>query len=335
MRIARRAAIAAAFALPFAASAAFAADKTVTLGYQTSALPYIVGIQDGGLARATGWHIDFRRFNSGAEIFAAIAGGAVQGGDVGSSPFAAAVSNGIDVQAVYVLAGAGEDEQLIVRNGSGINSPADLRGKHLAAAPVSTDHYMLLSVLKQEGIPENAVTFLTIPQPQIVAGWARGDIDAAFVWNPALDELLKTGKSLLTAEQVAARGAPTFDALVFTTAFIHDNPDFVRSYVHAVNGYYADYASHPDDWNAGSDNTKKLAALLGATPAQHADDLKSHHFPTATEQLSATWLGGGIATALKNTAAFLKEQHKITTIADSYAGASAPEYLASSVHAAN
>ena len=97
--------------------------------------------------------IDFRRFNSGAEIFAAIASGDVQIGYVGSSPFAAATSRGLDVKAFYLASISGVDEALVVRNGSGINSLADLKGKKLAAAPVSTDHYQLARV-DQERRPE-------------------------------------------------------------------------------------------------------------------------------------------------------------------------------------
>ena len=98
----------------------------------------------------------------------------------------------------------------------GIETPADLKGKKLAAAPVSTDHYQLLAVLKQEGITEKEAQVIAIPQPEIVAAWKRGDIDGAFVWDPALTELKKDGKVLLTSGQVADRGAPTFSAIVAT-----------------------------------------------------------------------------------------------------------------------
>jgi taurine transport system substrate-binding protein len=79
-------------ALALMTGAAQAADKTIVVGYQTDALPSSVGIANGDFEKATGAKIDFRRFNSGAEIFAAIASGDVQVGYVGSSPFAAATS---------------------------------------------------------------------------------------------------------------------------------------------------------------------------------------------------------------------------------------------------
>ena len=307
-----------------------AADRTVTIAYQTGAIPYAVGIQDGALAARTGWNIDFRRFNSGAEIFAAIAGGAVDIGDVGSSPLAASVSNGLGVKAVYITAGAGRDEQLIVRNGSGIKSLADLRGKRLAAAPVSTDHYMLLTLLQQEGIPESEVKLFTIPQPQIVAGWKRGDIDAAFVWNPARDELLKDGTSLLTAAQAAERGAATFTALVVTDRFAATAPEVVRSYVAAIDAYSESFAADPTAWTGTSDNVRKIAALLGGEPAALAEQLKDLRYVPLTEQLSTAWLQGGsqsgVAQALASTAEFLKSQQKISRVLSEYGSFVTPDF---------
>jgi ABC-type amino acid transport substrate-binding protein len=118
------------------------------------------GIANGDIAKKIGWDIELRRFNSGAEIFAAIASGDVQIGDVGSSPFAAAVSQGLDVRAFYISSFSRDGEALVVR--PDIASPADLRGKKLAAAPVSTDHYQLLAVLKQEGITEKESQVIAI-----------------------------------------------------------------------------------------------------------------------------------------------------------------------------
>ena len=160
-------------ALALMVSAAHAADKPVVVGYQTDALPSSVGIANGDFEKATGAKIDFRRFNSGADIFAAIASGDVQVGYVGSSPFAAAASRGLDVKAFYLASISGIDEALVVRNGSGINSLADLKGKKLAAAPVSTDHYQLLALIKSLGLNEKDVQVFAVPQPEIVAAIRR------------------------------------------------------------------------------------------------------------------------------------------------------------------
>ncbi|MDW9775130.1 taurine ABC transporter substrate-binding protein [Sinorhizobium meliloti] len=304
------------------APAAEAADNKVVVGYQTDALPSSVAIANGDFAKTTGYDIDFRKFNSGAEIFAAIASGDVQVGYVGSSPFAAAASRGLEIKAFYLSSISGIDEALVVRNGSGIESLSDLKGKKLAAAPVSTDHYQLLALIKSLGLTEKDVQVFAIPQPEIVAGFNRGDIDGAFVWDPALTELKKNGKVLVTSRDVADKGAATFSAWVATSQFAADNPDFLKSFASVINKYYASYASDEGAWNADSENAKSLAKLLGGTPEQHAAALKNLSLLTPEVQASEAWLGGGdqsgAAKILKETAAFLKDQGKVSEVLPSY-----------------
>jgi len=314
-----------------AGSNVYAQGNKVVVGYQTDALPSSVAIANGEFAKATGFEIDFRKFNSGADIFAAIASGDVQVGYVGSSPFAAATSKGLDVKAFYLASISGTDEALVVRNGSGIQKPSDLKGKKLAAAPVSTDHYQLLSVLKQEGIAEKDTQVFAIPQPEIVAAWNRGDIDAAFVWDPALSEIKKTGKVLLTSKQVADRGAPTFSAWVVTSAFAKENPKFLSSFAAVIDKYSTSFQKEKAAWDENSDNAKMLAKLLGGTPKDQADGITNLSLLPVDIQASKEWLGGGeksgAAQILKATAEFLKEQKKITAVLPSYAAFVTPDYL--------
>ena len=310
-------------ALTLMTGAAQAADKTVVIGYQTDALPSSVGIANGDFEKATGAKIDFRRFNSGAEIFAAIASGDVQVGYVGSSPFAAATSRGLDVKAFYLASISGVDEALVVRNGSGINSLADLKGKKLAAAPVSTDHYQLLALIKSLGLTEKDVQVFAVPQPEIVAGYNRGDLDGGFVWDPALTELKKNGKVIATSKDVADKGAPTFSAWVATAAFAKENPGFLKAYAGVVDKYQTSFVNDKAAWGPDSDNAKVLAKLLGGTPQDQARALKNLSLLPIDAQLSDSWLGGGeksgLAGILKDTSVFLKDQKKISDVLPSYA----------------
>ncbi|QCN99969.1 taurine ABC transporter substrate-binding protein (plasmid) [Azospirillum argentinense] len=319
------------FALATLAPMSAEAAGKIVVAYQTDALPSSVAIANGDFAKATGAEIDFRKFNSGADIFAAIAAGDVQVGYVGSSPFAAAVSRGLDVKAFYLASSSGTDEALVVRNGSGIETPADLKGKKLAAAPVSTDHYQLLAVLKQEKLSERDAQVFAIPQPDIVAAWNRGDLDGAFVWDPALTELKKTGKVLLTSRQVADRGAPTFTAWVATAAFAKENPAFLKSFAGVVERYSVSFRDDKAAWGPDSPNAKTLAGLLGGTPSDQAAALNNLSLIPAKQQASKDWLDGsessGTARILKETAEFLKEQKKVSTVLPSYGGFVTADYV--------
>ncbi len=308
-----------------------AADKKVVVGYQTDALPFQVGIANGDYARTTGYQIDFRKFNSGADVMAAIASGDVQVGYVGSSPYAAATSRGLNMKVFYITSISGIDEALVVRNGSGIHSVSDLKGKKLAAAPVSTDHYQLLALIKSQGLTEKDVQIFAIPQPEIVAAYNRGDLDGGFVWDPALTELKKNGKVLVTSKEVADKGAPTFTAWVASGDFVKSHTEFLRAYAAVTEKYAQSFVTHPAAWGADSEYAKLLAKFLGGTPSGQAAALLNLSLLPLPVQMSQDWLGGGeqsgAAKILKNTAAFLKEQKKISVVLPSYAAFVTPDFL--------
>lgn len=288
-----------------------------------------MAIANGEFEKATGYKIDFRKFNSGGDVLTAIASGDVQVGYVGSSPYAAATSRGVDVKAFYLASISGTDEALVVRNGSGIQSVADLKGKKLAAAPVSTDHYQLLALIKNQGLTEKDVQVFAIPQPEIVAAFNRGDLDGGFVWDPALTELKKNGKVLVTSKDVAEKGAPTFSAWVATAAFAKDHPQFLQQFSGVIDKYSTSFLKDKAAWSAESDNAKQLAKLLGGTAENQAAGLKNLNLVPLQAQASEAWLGGGeksgVARILKETAVFLKEQKKITEVLPSYAAFVTPE----------
>jgi taurine transport system substrate-binding protein len=169
----------------FAAHAAVAADS-VRIGYQNEPDPSHAAIVDGAYEKATGDKIEWRKFDSGASVIAALASNAIDIGYAGSSPLAAGVTRGAPIEAFLVAGLIGKAEGLIARNGSGVNDIKDLVGKKVATPFVSTAHYSLLFALKQAGVDSTKVNVLNLQPPEIAAAFARGDIDGAYVWDPVL-----------------------------------------------------------------------------------------------------------------------------------------------------
>jgi taurine transport system substrate-binding protein len=295
-----------------------AAEKEVTIGYQTGVDPSKVAIADGTYEKATGWKISWRKFDTGADVIAAIASGDVAIGYVGSSPLAAAASRGLPIETIFVAALIGDAEALVVRNGSSIEKPEDLVGKKVAVPFVSTTHYSLVAALKHFGIDPKKVEILNMRPPEIAAAWQRGDIDAAYVWDPALGKAKETGKVLLSSADVAKWGAPTFDAYIARKDFAEAHPDFVAGFVRVTNDAYASYLADPKAWTADSPQAAKIVQLTGVKPEDVPTLLTGNHFPLLEEQASAPLLGGGTAKAILETARFLAEQGKIPEAKDDY-----------------
>lgn len=297
---------------------ALAAGQDVTIGYQTTVDPAKVAQADGLYEKATGRTINWRKFDSGADVIAAIASGDIQIGYVGSSPLAAAASRELPIETILVADLIGDAEALVVRNGSGIKEPKDLKGKKVAVPFVSTTHYSLLAALKHWGIDAKSVQVLNLRPPEIAAAWARGDIDAAYVWDPALGKVKESGKVLVSSSEVAKWGAPTFDAWIARKDFSAANPDVVKAFVRTTTDAYAAYRQSPAAFAASADNVRKIVKLTGAKPAEIAELLAGNYFPLPDEQVSPALLGGGTVKAIATTAAFLKEQGKIPAVLPDY-----------------
>ena len=293
------------------ASLAKAAENQVTIGYQTTIEPAKVAIADGLYEKATGWKIDWRKFDSGAEVIAAVASGDVQIGYVGSSPLAAAASRQLPIETIFIAAEIGDAEALVTRNGANIAKPQDLVGKKVAVPFVSTTHYSLLAALKHWGIDPKSVQILNLRPPEIAAAWQRGDIDAAYVWDPALGKAKETGKVLVSSAEVAKWGAPTFDAWIARTDFSAKHGDVVTAFVRVTGEAYARYRADPGKWTADSVEARKIVKLTGAKPEDVPAGLAGEYFPLLDEQASKTLLGGDSVKSIAATAAFLAEQKKI------------------------
>lgn len=303
-------------ALSLAGSALLVQAADFTVAYQTTVDPAKVAQADGAYEKATGSKISWRKFDNGADVITAIASGDVQIGYLGSSPLTAAATRKLPVETFLIATQIGAAEALVARNGSGINGPQDLIGKKIAVPFVSTGHYSLLAALKHWNIDPAKVTILNLAPPAIAAAWKRGDIDATYVWDPALGVAKETGKVLITSGELAKIGAPTFDAWIVRKDFADKHPEIVKAFAKTTLDAYADYRKDPAAWLANGGNVDKLVKLSGAKPDDIPGLLQGNVYPLAADQVKE--LGAPTTEAIGKTAAFLKEQGKVDAVLADY-----------------
>ncbi len=296
-----------------------AAEKTVTFAYQDMMTPIRVLQESGELEKQTGYKVKWVKFGGGGDVIRAMSSGNVDVGEAGSSPIAAAASQGLPLKLFWILDDIADAEQLVVRNGSGIEKIADLKGKTVAVPFVSTSHYQLMYALSEAGLGPKDVKLLNMRPPEIAAAWERGDIDATFIWAPVLDTAKKNGKVIASAGDFAAKGKATFDGIVATDAFMKANPEFMKTFVKLLAAADADYVKNKAAWTVGSPQVAAVAKWTGAAPADVPAGVAAYRFLTLQEQASPAWLGGGAAKALASTSAFLKEQGRVAEVAPDYA----------------
>jgi taurine transport system substrate-binding protein len=271
-----------------------------------------------------GKSIEFFQFTSGTEVINAMASGSIDISLNGSSPTAAGYSRGVDLQVIYIYDNINDAEALVVDDT--VTAPQDLMGKTIAVPFGSTTHFHMMFALEQLGISPKDVNVIDMSPPDMVAAWERGDIAGGFVWDPALGRMKEKGHVLLTSGNLSNWGKATFDAMVARKGFTEENPEFTCQWVKMVAAADADYRANPNDYGPGTDKAKAIAAAVSGQEDQVGGVLALYDYPTLEQQVSGTWLGGGVAKALEATSEFLKDQGKIDTVLDSYEDASNPTF---------
>ncbi|MCE4062640.1 taurine ABC transporter substrate-binding protein [Pandoraea sputorum] len=305
--------------------------KEVVIAYQDMVVPWRYAQATGEVERATGYKVTYRKLGSGADVIRALASGSVQLGEAGSSPIAAGLSQGVDLSLFWILDNINDAEALVARDGSGVTSVKQLTGKKVGVTFVSTSHFHTLVALQSAGVNPSDVKIVNLRPPEIAAAWERGDIDATYVWDPVLAKAKKNGKVLITSGEVAkATGKATFDGFVADRKFATANKEFLDRFVKVLAATDASYRDHPQTWAVGSPQVAAVAKESGANAADVPASLALYAFPTAAQQASNVWLGGGkqsgAAKSLAATAAFLKEQGTIQAVLPDYSVGVDPQF---------
>jgi taurine transport system substrate-binding protein len=294
------------------------ADRpTIRVGYQTFPSGDLIVKNNRWLEEALpDYNIKWTKFDSGADVNTAFIAKELDFGALGSSPVARGLSAPLNIpyKVAFVLDVAGDNEALVARNGIGVDTIPQLRGKRIATPFASTAHYSLLAALSQNGLSANDVQLVDLQPQAILAAWERGDIDAAYTWLPTLDQLRNSGRDLITSRQLAANGRPTLDLGVVSDEFAAAHPDVVDTWrqqeARALNLI-------KDDPTAAA---KAVAAEIGLSPEDTLGQIKQGVFLTPVQVASPEWLGadgkpGNIATNLQSASQFLADQKQIPAAA--------------------
>src|SRR3972149_6443649 len=88
--------------LALGAAEAWAQSKTVTIAHQDMVVPYRYAMVNRELEQTTGWTVNWRMFGGGGDVIRAMASGDVKIGEAGSSPIAAGISQGLNLELFYI-----------------------------------------------------------------------------------------------------------------------------------------------------------------------------------------------------------------------------------------
>lgn len=250
------------------------------------------------------WH----HFDSGIDVNRAVAAGSIDAGLTGTPMAANGISQELPYKVAWIHNVLGDNEALVVKKDSGIQSLEDLKGKKIAVTFGSTPHYMLLNALKLNNIDENSITLLDMPPADMFAAWEGNLIDGAYTWQPVLDKLINSaGEVIITSGDLADEGLITAEVAIVNTDFIEKHPEIIEQYIAAFNEGVEFYRSSPEE------AYQVVADELEISVEDAAQTMDQLIWLNASEQASEKYLGGAFAEVLKDTADFLVDQKSISS----------------------
>jgi sulfonate transport system substrate-binding protein len=119
-------------------------------------------------------------------------------------------------------------EGILVKNGSGIRSVADLVGKKVAVNQGGTGEYLLLKALAEADVPADKVERVYLRPDQTAAVFNAGKVDAWAVWATYAVAEIGSGKAHFVADG-AAIGSDNYSLNAVRTGFAEQHPAVVKA----------------------------------------------------------------------------------------------------------
>ncbi len=305
-------------ALGAMATTASAMDE-ITVAYFTEwPMPFQYAKQMGTFDEALGVKVNWRAFDTGTAMSAAMASGDVHiAVSQGVPPFVVATSAGQDLQIIDVAVSYSDNDNCVVRTDLEIDktNAAELAGKKVAVPLGTAAHYGFLRQMTHFGIDLASLDIVNMAPPEGAAALAQSAVDMACGYGGGLNRMKEHGNVLLTGAEKEELGILVFDVTSSPASFVAENPELVAAFVKVT-------ADANAMWNEGSKKAEMLPVIAkdaGMDEAATERDMATFVFPSIDDQLSAKWLGGGAQEFMLGVAQVFVEAGSIPSALGSYA----------------
>jgi taurine transport system substrate-binding protein len=305
--------------LAMAVVATAATAQEITVAYFTEwPMPFQYAKQMGTFDEALGVKVNWRAFDTGTAMSAAMASGDVHiAVSQGVPPFVVATSAGQDLQIIDVAVSYSDNDNCVVRTDLEIDktNAAELAGKKVAVPLGTAAHYGFLRQMDHFGIDLASLEIVNMAPPEGAAALAQGAVDMACGYGGGLNRMKEHGNVLLTGAEKEELGILVFDVTSSPASFVAENPELVAAFVKVT-------ADANAMWNEGSKKAEMLPVIAkdaGMDEAAAERDMSTFVFPSIGDQLSAKWLGGGAQDFMLGVAQVFVDAGSIPSALESYA----------------
>jgi taurine transport system substrate-binding protein len=299
------------------AGAAQAVDEITVAYFLEWPMPFQFAKVMGTYEQEMGVKINWRSFDTGTAMSAAMASGDVQlAVSQGVPPFVVATSAGQDLQIVDVAVSYSDNDNCVVQSALEItkDNAAEIAGKKVAVPIGTAAHYGFLKQMSHFGVDLASLEIVDMAPPDGAAAFAQNAVDMFCGWGGSLRRAKETGNVLLTGAEKEELGILVFDVTSAPSSFVAENPDLVAKFLKVTADANAMWA----DTSKQAEMLPVIAKDAGMDETATAETLATFVFPTVEDQLSAKWLGGGAQEFMKGVAQVFVEAGSIPSALPDY-----------------
>ncbi|TMV08470.1 taurine ABC transporter substrate-binding protein [Ruegeria sediminis] len=300
------------------ASQAAALDEITVAYFLEWPMPFQYAKVQGIYEEEMGVKINWRSFETGTAMSAAMASGDVQiSVSQGVPPFVVATSAGQDLQVVDVAVSYADNDNCVVAEALEIDkdSAKELEGKKVGVPIGTAAHYGFLKQMEHFGVDISTMEIVDMAPPDGAAAFAQGNLDMVCGWGGALRRMLEHGNVLLTGDEKTELGILVFDVTSAPAAFVAEHGDLLAKFLKVT-------ADANSTWNAGGGDAEAMIPVIakdaGMDEDATAETMATFVFPGVGDQLSEKWLGGNAQKFMQGVANVFVEAGSISAARESY-----------------
>ena len=230
-------AAAAVLAIAAAVAPANAGDKIVIgMSAGINMVPSLVA-EHNGYFKQQGLDVDLKPLARGGDAIKAVAAGSMQFSESAHVPFFAAVSRGVPLIAVGVVARGFYGKMVASNKNANLKTLADFKGKRIGSQMGTGMFTIVRMLLEKNGLKESDFKFSNLRVVDMPGAMENSDnFDAVIGWEPGMRRIVNAGKGkvVISAKQFEDMAGITYPFLLTTTpTYLKAHPDVVQKVVNA------------------------------------------------------------------------------------------------------
>ncbi len=209
--------------------------------------------------------------------FSFIGDGTVVTGKAANSPFTVISVTGVQ----------GNQNSVIVKPDSPIQSIADLKGKQIAVAKGSSGHIFLIKALQKNGLSESDVKIVQLQPDEANPAFQAGQVDAWGIWDPFVTTEVAAGRARIV-ESVQTMGFVAPAVMIGRDKFLKEHPDLTALYLKVYQQAVDWVAQNPDEAADILATEKKMDKALVKTLIENTQYINNPITAETAEAIQST-----------------------------------------------